>query len=68
MGGAFKRIGLMKIAADHPAHLAYSTSNRRGEAKDLPACDTARDVDKITAPQLDLSKAGTRYLKRLSGR
>ncbi|MGD8326044.1 MAG: hypothetical protein PVF65_03940 [Sphingomonadales bacterium] len=58
----------MKIAADHPAHLAYSTSNRHGEAKGLPACEAAQEEGKNTAPQLDLSKASTRYLKMLNNR
>ena len=61
--------GHMKIAADHPAHLAYSALNRQGErhVKENSA-DPKADKPVENAFQLDLSKAGTRYLKSLKSR
>ena len=66
-----RRIGVnghMKIAADHPAHLAYSALNRQD--KRPKADEVEKPVEKVKeqAFQLDLSKAGTRYLATLKSR
>jgi len=58
----------MKIAADHPAHLAYSALNRQREQSGAKEQKAPAEKPAEQAFQLDLSKAGTRYLKTLKSR
>lgn len=67
-GAPFGVNGHMKIAADHPAHLAYSALNRQREQSSAKEQKTAPEKPAEQAFQLDLSKAGTRYLKTLKSR